>query len=85
SPDGSQGSVRIHQDALVYAGLFASAESAQLPVGSGRQFYFHVARGAITANDMQLSAGDALQLTDIPMLTLSHGVDAEVLVFDLLR
>ncbi|MBC7983518.1 MAG: pirin family protein, partial [Candidatus Obscuribacterales bacterium] len=47
SPDGSQGSVRIHQDALVYAGLFASAESAQLPVGSGRQFYFHVARGAI--------------------------------------
>src|SRR5689334_6993670 len=45
SPDGAEGSVKIHQDARVYAGLFDGAESAQLALGRARKGYVHVARG----------------------------------------
>jgi redox-sensitive bicupin YhaK (pirin superfamily) len=83
SPDQSEGSVLIHQDARVYAGLFDGAEHAALDVAPGRLLYVHVARGAVQANDVALEAGDALKLRDTPRLQLQHGRDAEVLVFDL--
>jgi redox-sensitive bicupin YhaK (pirin superfamily) len=83
SPDQSDGSVLIHQDARVYAGLFDGAESAALDIAPGRLMYVHVARGAVQANDVALEAGDALKLSDTPRLQLQHGRDAEVLVFDL--
>ena len=49
----------------------------------GRRAYVHVARGAATANDVALLAGDALKLTEAGLLTLWKGAGAEVLVFDL--
>jgi redox-sensitive bicupin YhaK (pirin superfamily) len=83
SPDQSDGSVLIHQDARVYAGLLDGAESASLQVAPGRLIYIHVARGAVRANDVALEAGDALKLSDTEQLQLKDGRDAEVLVFDL--
>jgi len=83
SPDRAEGSVLIQQDARVFAGLFDGKESAELGIGPGRRAYAHVARGAITVNGVALQAGDALMLTDSGQLTLRHGRDAEVLVFDL--
>ncbi len=83
SPDQADGSVLIHQDARVYAGLFDGAETASLRVNPGRRIYVHVARGTVTANDVALSAGDALKLTGTEELVLSRGSEAEVLVFDL--
>jgi quercetin 2,3-dioxygenase len=83
SPDRAAGSVLIHQDARVYAGLFDAGESAQLGVPPQRRLYVHVARGRVTANGAVLEAGDALKLTDTPELTLADGERAEVLVFDL--
>jgi quercetin 2,3-dioxygenase len=85
SPDGAEGSVSIHQDARVYAGLFDGAETVTSDVGKGRQIYVHVARGEVTANGTKLDAGDALKLTDVEKLTLADGSSAEVLVFDLPR
>jgi len=83
SPDQADGSVLIHQDARVLAGLFNGDEQFDYALARGRRAYVHVARGAITANDVQLGAGDALKATDERKVTLSHGRDAEVLVFDL--
>jgi quercetin 2,3-dioxygenase len=83
SPDQSDGSVLLHQDARVYAGLFDGAESASLKVAAGRLIYIHVARGAIEVNDVALEAGDALKLSEIAQVQLQRGRDAEVLVFDL--
>jgi quercetin 2,3-dioxygenase len=83
SPDRTDGSVLIHQDAKVYAGLFAGTEQAVLEVKPGRRSYVHVARGSVTANDTKLAAGDALKLTDVTQLTLKEGHEAEVIVFDL--
>jgi quercetin 2,3-dioxygenase len=83
SPDSAQGSLAIHQDARVYAGLFDGAETAQLTVGDGRRIYVHLARGRLTANGVGLSAGDALKSTHETRLVLERGENAEVLVFDL--
>jgi redox-sensitive bicupin YhaK (pirin superfamily) len=83
SPDQSEGSVLIHQDARVYAGLFDGAESASLDVAPGRLIYVHLARGAVHANGVALEAGDALKLSETRQLQLQHGRDAEALVFDL--
>ena len=85
SPDRAEGSVLIHQDARVYAGLFGGAERAELHLAAQRQAYVHVARGSITANGVQLAAGDALKVTQADTLVLENGQDAEVLVFDLPR
>ena len=83
SPDRSEGSVRIHQDARVYAGLIDAAENAALESAPNRRLYVHVARGKVTANGVALAAGDALRITDAARLDLGAGQDAEVLVFDL--
>jgi redox-sensitive bicupin YhaK (pirin superfamily) len=81
SRDGAEGSVTIHQDARVYAGLFDGAERARHDV-NGRRAYVHVARGSLTVNGQRLGAGDALK-TDERALSFAEGDKAEVLVFDL--
>jgi quercetin 2,3-dioxygenase len=83
SRDGREGTVKIHQDASIYAGLFDGAETTTLALAPGRKAYLHVARGSITANGTALAAGDALKLAGVDAVTLAHGQDAEVLVFDL--
>jgi hypothetical protein len=83
SPDGADGSVRIHQDARVYAGLFDGDEHAALEVAPGRRVYVHVAQGRVTANGEGLVAGDAMKLEGISKASFADGAAAEVLVFDL--
>jgi redox-sensitive bicupin YhaK (pirin superfamily) len=83
SPDGDQGSVRLNADARMYAGLFDGAEQASLTLDPARPAYVHLVRGALSVNGTPLAAGDAAKLQGEKQLTLSHGKDAEVLVFDL--
>ena len=83
SPDGAQGSVKIHADAALYAGLLDGDESATLALNPARKTYVHLVRGALSANGQALSGGDALLLEKETTLSLTDGHDAEVLVFDL--
>jgi quercetin 2,3-dioxygenase len=83
SPDGRDGSVTIHQDALLYAGLLDGAERATHQLGVGRRAYVHVARGSVVVNGQGLEAGDALKATDTAEIVLESGKQAEVLLFDL--
>jgi hypothetical protein len=83
SPDRADGSVLIHQDARVYAGLFDGAESASLAIADGRRAYVHVVRGKVSINGVPLGSGDALKVSDTGALSVRDGSDAEILVFDL--
>jgi len=85
SPDSADGSVAIHQDARIYAGLFDGDEKAELRLAEGRLGYVHVARGEVTVNGHALAAGDALLYEGEPLITVGGGRSAEVLVFDLPR
>lgn len=81
SPDGRDGSVKIHQNALVYAGLFDGSEAARYELSLDKG-YVHVARGRINVNGHALEAGDALK-TEGGTIALRDGKGAEVLLFDL--
>ena len=83
APDGAAGAVTIHADASIYAGLFDGDEAATLPLDPARKAYVHVARGTLAVNGQNLQKGDAALLANESLLTLAHGRDAEVLVFDL--
>lgn len=83
SPDGAKGSVLIHQDARVYAGLFDGDEGALLRIGPGRRCYVHMARGAASVNGRHLDAGDALKLQEEETVEIAGGKAAEIIVFDL--
>jgi redox-sensitive bicupin YhaK (pirin superfamily) len=83
SPDGRDGSVAMHADATMYAGLFDGDESAALALDPARKAYVHVVRGSVEANGRALATGDALMLSGEGALKLEKGREAEVLVFDL--
>ena len=83
STDGEEGSVKVHQDVKLYAGLFNGGERASLPVPQGHKVYLHVARGKVNVNGLALEAGDAVKAVDEKEIQLADGADAEVLLFDL--
>ncbi|MGJ7579094.1 pirin family protein [Variovorax sp. RHLX14] len=83
SPDGSDGSVTVHSDARLYAGLFDGAESTSLTLDPARKSYVHLVRGELEVNGRKLTTGDAALIEGESQLALSAGNDAEVLVFDL--
>ena len=85
SPEGVDGSVTIHQDASMYAGLFDGAETASLALAPGRLGYVHVVKGSAQVNGHAVSAGDALLYADEGEVRIERGEGAEVLVFDLPR
>jgi redox-sensitive bicupin YhaK (pirin superfamily) len=83
SPDGRDGSLTVHADASLYAGLFDGDERAELSLAPGRLGYVHVARGALRVNGQALAAGDAALLRGESQVELGQGRNADVLVFDL--
>jgi len=83
SPDGREGSVKIHQDALLFAALLDGAEKAVHKLGPGRRAYVHVARGKLEVSGQPLEAGDALKASGASEIVLERGEGSEVLLFDL--
>ena len=83
SPDGADGSLTVHADARMYAGLLDGEETADLTLAQGRKSYVYVVRGALSLNGTALQTGDAAYLDNETQLHLGQATDAEVLVFDL--
>jgi redox-sensitive bicupin YhaK (pirin superfamily) len=83
SPDAAQGSVKIHADARLYAGLFEAGQTARLDLAPGRKAYVHLVRGVLSVNGLALHTGDAALLANETCVDLTDAQDAEVLVFDL--
>jgi redox-sensitive bicupin YhaK (pirin superfamily) len=83
SPDGAEGSIRIVQDARMYATLLAAGESVVHDIAPKRRAWVQVARGAITLNGSVLAAGDGAAVEGEPRLRLVGVEDAEALLFDL--
>ena len=83
SPDGHDGSVSMHADARLYAGLFDRGETATLSLDAGRQAWVQVARGKVRVNGQELERGDGMALVEEPSVAIEGVDDAELLVFDL--
>ncbi|MCB9562985.1 MAG: pirin family protein [Kofleriaceae bacterium] len=83
SPDGADGSLTIHQDTRLYAGLLDGDEAATLALAAGRHAWVQVARGSVEVNGTRLGPGDGAALSGEREVRLTGGDGAEVLVFDL--
>jgi redox-sensitive bicupin YhaK (pirin superfamily) len=83
SPDGSDGSVTIHQDARLYATLLSAEEQVSLPINHDRKIYMHVARGSVQLDGKALHEGDGAYIEQQEVLEMKGIKNGEVLVFDL--
>jgi len=83
SEDGAQGSVKIHQDANVYATVLYGEGTVSYTLAQDRRAYVHVVRGAVQLNGIELTAGDGAKISAERELHLSDGKAAEVLLFDM--
>ncbi|MBK9245348.1 MAG: pirin family protein [Burkholderiales bacterium] len=83
SPDGADGSVRIHQDARLYVSRLAAGDSLAAELAVGRLGYLHLVRGALTVNGLRLDGGDAAKISDERRLSIAAAEESELLLFDL--
>ncbi len=83
SGDGRDGSVTLHQDASLYAGVISPGASLAFDLPAGRKAYVHLARGKMRLNGQAMATGDGAKIADEPRLEFVGEGEAEVLVFDL--
>ena len=83
SPDGRDGSVTIHQDALLYATKLNGPSALTHDLPAGRKAYVQVARGSLQVNGTTVQAGDGVKIEKETQIVLSSGQSAEALLFDL--
>lgn len=84
SPDAADGSVTIHTDARLYAGLLAAGDKVEHGFAAGRHGWLQVARGEVDLAGHKLVEGDGVAFAGEPGLTLTgRAPGAEVLLFDL--
>ena len=83
SPDGRNGSISSHQDALVYGTLLEDGQRLNHLLASDRKAYVHVAAGSADVNGQVLNAGDAMAIEDHGDIQLLGINGAELLIFDL--
>lgn len=83
SPDGRDGSIATHQDALLYGTLLESGEAVKHLLEPGRKAYIQVARGEVSINGQPLSAGDGAKIENETEIRIEGMENAEVLLFDL--
>ena len=83
SPDGRDGSIATHQDALLFGSLLAPGESLDYRFAADRQGYLHLARGRLQVGQVTLEQGDGLRVRQRELLALQGIEQAEILLFDL--
>ncbi len=83
SPDGRDGSLRVHQDVAVYAARLSPSATVSYSGGVGRYVWVQTATGSVSVNSVHLGEGDGAAISDEPHLVLRATGEAEVLLFDL--
>ena len=83
SPDGTEGSLRIHRDVRIYAAVLVDGESVTVDLDPARHAWVQVARGTVTVNDEELSAGDGAAISGENILQFTGARETEFLLFDL--
>lgn len=83
SPDARKGSLRLHQDARVYAALLEHGQHVVHELGSERAAWLHLVRGEIALGDVVLTDGDGAGFTTERAVALTAREDSEILMLDL--
>ncbi|MEM6468073.1 MAG: pirin family protein [Planctomycetota bacterium] len=83
SPSGDDGSITIRTDAKVYLGKLKSGESVEHLIDPSRHLWLQVLRGDVQVNESELSASDAVAVSNESSVSISATSNAELMLFDL--
>lgn len=83
SSDGRDGSVTIHQDARLYAGVIEAGRPVTFESRPERSSYVHIIQGAVDVSGIALEAGDGARIVDERAIEIAGREESEVLLFDL--
>ena len=83
SPEGRDGSLKVHQDLKLYSTLLGKGEQTEYTLAPGRHAWLQMARGAGTLNGVAVKAGDGVAVSEESRLVLAATEPLEALLFDL--
>jgi quercetin 2,3-dioxygenase len=83
SRDGREGSITVHQDVDIHAGVLRDGNTVEFTPGPDRHVWLQVARGLVTLNGQKLKAGDGAAVSRESSLQIAAQSDAEIVLFDL--
>lgn len=83
SPDGRDGSIKLHQDVFIFGALLTEGETISHELDASRYAWLHVADGELRLNGEVFKAGDGAALEKEARLDFVALSDCEFLLFDL--
>ena len=83
SPDARRGSLRIHQDALIYSAMLDPGQHMVHELAQGREAWLHLVRGEVALGDTILTTGDGAGFTAERAVSLTAQEETEILLLDL--
>jgi len=83
SPDGRHGSLRVHQDALLYSALLEPGHHVIHELPEGRRAWLHLVQGEVDFGDEVLYRGDGAGITGERAVSLTAREGTELLLLDL--
>jgi redox-sensitive bicupin YhaK (pirin superfamily) len=83
SPDGRRGSLRIHQDTVVYSAMVDPGQHIIHELSAGRSAWLHVVQGEATLGDVVLTTGDGAGFTAERAVSCTARGSTELLLLDL--
>lgn len=81
--DETDGAVKLHQDAALYATILEPGERLTYALNVDRHAWVQIVRGEVTINGTTLDKGDAAASSQETKLVFEASTDAEILLFDL--
>lgn len=81
--DGSNGTLRAHQDVVLSLARIKERESTSLQLNPERYYWLHVATGNVESDGLGLQAGDAIAMHGESELTVMAQSESQLLLFDL--
>lgn len=85
SGDARDGSLKINQNADLYASIVAEGDTLSHTFAPAQIGWLQVASGSLTLNGETLSQGDGASISDESAITIKATSDAEFLLFDMVR
>ena len=82
SSDARKGSLRIHQDALVFSALLDPGQHVVHELSQGRSAWLHLVQGEVALGDQILSTGDGAGVTAARAVSFTARERTEVLMLD---
>ncbi|HTP25329.1 MAG TPA: pirin family protein [Anaeromyxobacteraceae bacterium] len=83
SPDARKGSLRIHQDALMFSAMLDPGQHVVHELSQARSAWLHLVHGEVALGDIVLTTGDGAGFTLERAVSLTARAEAEILLLDL--